>query len=1157
MTIKNTRSILIDKPGLKDEFSGGGHQRTAIALAKTIRQFDGDNRAIGLEGTWGAGKSTTVELAREELEKDESEKKFSVFTFDLWTHQTSNFKRSILESLLTWIENQNDVKRQNIKKIDIIRNEIRDKIVDTRTKNKKIFDGYGIVFIIFAFFLPLIYIWLSPSVILKGETTKTDIAWYFFPSIPWGSKVSLILVFLMVLLTIIRFSYYFIFSNESKFLQKLKDAGSSTVAILSKDAQVFHERKTIKEIDPTQAEFYETFQRILSLYQTDLKRIVIVVDNIDRLPDGRLADAWSDIRSMVVGQTPPEIEPQFVTLIVPYDRQHVLAVLKSSNVLDGDIIRKTFDAVFQVSAPVVSDASNFFEKKFKEAMASETDHDTAYRVFKIFEFSIQTQKSPATPRQMLAFINGVTMLWEQWSGEIPLVTVAVFIANASELYAHPDQLRQSSTISQRYRDLARSDNLDRDLAALAYNVEPSLAFQVLLHTEIAKAFIQTESEPVFEISKAPGFAEILPEVFSEQAGEWSNEGAVYFGRAAKRLFQLDVSSGIKHASRSELFKNIERMPPTKPSKWEEISDIISLIDLCDNHQVLTVVADLSAWLIKCINDESGPTFDHGAAWIVMVGSIISRVDDVFEEEFLSKEARRRIITIDNAAFVLGAAYYADQTKIQLKQLSIKKPQNLLNNLSETVLEDPEMFAEIWPELEYLAKDEASPLISAISNQLSSQIYSEEVSEDHVQHLNNLCTLIKSTPSFEKAPTELHQLVSDGSLYKAIKAIFDKGDDRYAPFIANAFWLIIREGPDGVINNPNIQNHKFGNLTEQKEWIQERIIDGDLGENVVEHLGKLVLSDAKFTMLIEKYIKAPEKTGLYHEVIRSIVRSGKMYSPSVNVFINNYSFMKSHFDDCIDTFLSVVGNNLKEESVIKIPFDRISRALVADISSRGEVGWKILLKKLDEWFSSLEGDTWEQSLKDYNNILQLLSERMRFSAIKLKPENVREPIIGHAISLAIEDEMTDKEFDFIVETMPRNIQRGTAREFLERLDGKNVTVEGFARLWDSYKSIINNINFQDLPNISIRKILIPAIQGDADRLLDFSRQNAKNLSQAIINADDDVRGEFLEYIIGLVDGFKGDETTGSKIEQVVSLLGVDKMLPTERNLVRGDDDKSVS
>ena len=85
MSVKITRNVIIDEPTGKDLFDGKGHERTAISLAEIIVKFDNKDRAIGLDGPWGSGKSSVVEIAAQHL--DETRKKKDVrhffFTFDI------------------------------------------------------------------------------------------------------------------------------------------------------------------------------------------------------------------------------------------------------------------------------------------------------------------------------------------------------------------------------------------------------------------------------------------------------------------------------------------------------------------------------------------------------------------------------------------------------------------------------------------------------------------------------------------------------------------------------------------------------------------------------------------------------------------------------------------------------------------------------------------------------------------------------------------------------------------------------------------------------------------------------------------------------------------------------------------------------------------
>jgi hypothetical protein len=101
--------IIFGEPKGKDEFGGLGHERSARALADGIRQLaertNGRTRAggaIGLEGAWGAGKSTVIDIAKRNYLGAE----YLVFTFDLWRHQSDDFRRALLEQLITFVRTE-------------------------------------------------------------------------------------------------------------------------------------------------------------------------------------------------------------------------------------------------------------------------------------------------------------------------------------------------------------------------------------------------------------------------------------------------------------------------------------------------------------------------------------------------------------------------------------------------------------------------------------------------------------------------------------------------------------------------------------------------------------------------------------------------------------------------------------------------------------------------------------------------------------------------------------------------------------------------------------------------------------------------------------------------------------------------------------------
>ncbi len=168
----NQNIIKIKSLGYKDLFHGGGHERTAHSLSKAIVKFDQGDAAIGLEGSWGSGKSSVVEMAARKLaaKNGKGKKSFHFFTFDIWKSQGSGFRRSYLEHFIAWAIKTFPKKRSALEKIKI---QIHGKTREIQTNNQPILDWYGIGVLVFLPFLPIYYFWAKSVFDKLNEANKT------------------------------------------------------------------------------------------------------------------------------------------------------------------------------------------------------------------------------------------------------------------------------------------------------------------------------------------------------------------------------------------------------------------------------------------------------------------------------------------------------------------------------------------------------------------------------------------------------------------------------------------------------------------------------------------------------------------------------------------------------------------------------------------------------------------------------------------------------------------------------------------------------------------------------------------------------------------------------------------------------------------------
>jgi predicted KAP-like P-loop ATPase len=116
--------LLADNPTREDAF---GHKKVAAAIAELIFAERGA-KCIGLNGSWGSGKSSVVEILRDELHRF-SKGSIDIFVFDAWAHQGDPLRRSFLEQLINrlaaigWLKSSkawDEQKEELAKRLDVI-----------------------------------------------------------------------------------------------------------------------------------------------------------------------------------------------------------------------------------------------------------------------------------------------------------------------------------------------------------------------------------------------------------------------------------------------------------------------------------------------------------------------------------------------------------------------------------------------------------------------------------------------------------------------------------------------------------------------------------------------------------------------------------------------------------------------------------------------------------------------------------------------------------------------------------------------------------------------------------------------------------------------------------------------------------------------------
>ena len=481
-------NFLPDEPVEQDEF--GSHERVADALYKTVMEGEG-GKAIALVGSWGSGKSTVIKILEGKVKCREN---LAVFVFDTWAHQGDPLRRSFLERLSEFLKERGWIGNETY-------NEVKEKLAQRKetvtTKTNPVLTGWGKVLVFFLILLPL----GSALVNVEGRGFWK---WVGFAILGIPSAIVFVSWIWSWLIRRSKDEKSKPEDLEALYLQKMQEIQHSTA---------------IRTPDPTSVEFLEMFVKVLKEgLEEKERRLVIVMDNLDRLNTDEARGIWATMRTFFELDREAEWRKR-VWLIVPHDPS-ILKRLWSSDEEEEDELpnafaSKTFQITFHVPPPVLSDWDKFLEKCLKEAFPQHENDVELNIVKRLFRFRPKKVSRSLTPRDIKQFVNRVCALHQQWCGTIPLGFQALYVLFEGEI--DEEKLISGELPNPKILDLLgeKRDEWQKFLAALHFNVHPNKALHVLIGNEVREALISGDGERLKRLSNVPGFIEVVEDILDK------------------------------------------------------------------------------------------------------------------------------------------------------------------------------------------------------------------------------------------------------------------------------------------------------------------------------------------------------------------------------------------------------------------------------------------------------------------------------------------------------------------------------------------------------------------------------------------------------------------------------------------------------------------
>jgi hypothetical protein len=455
--------FISSKPHGKDMYEGKSQERLTKAIANHIHSTEKSMnkhqvpRIIGLEGTWGAGKSNVIKQLITELNDD-----YYVFEYDAWGHQEDLQRRSFLETLTTeLIKNKiligtaSGSTNNKVSWNEKLNNLLAKKVTSTHKSIPKFNRGalYTAIVLSLTPISSFIAERLEAQCIIKNISLLSLFA---FSPIVAGILLWLIL---MIKNKNMRHIGY--------LLQISKDQISETTNY-----------ETINEDEPTVAKFKKWMQDI-SDFLINNKKLIIVFDNMDRLPAEKVKELWSSIHTFF-----SEDGFDNIWTIIPFDEKHLSCAFGENETEDKKkieltkyFIAKTFPVVFRVAPPVITDAKKIFNDLFKDAFGNTeiNEHNEVNRIFRV-------ERPDTTIRDMIVFINQLVSLKCEWGNDVSIFDMAVFVLRREEILENPvKKILSGEYLGNNLSVIIKNDtSFQRNIAALVYGVSPEKAEQIPL-----------------------------------------------------------------------------------------------------------------------------------------------------------------------------------------------------------------------------------------------------------------------------------------------------------------------------------------------------------------------------------------------------------------------------------------------------------------------------------------------------------------------------------------------------------------------------------------------------------------------------------------------------------------------------------------------------
>jgi hypothetical protein len=957
MDKKCPTKILDDLPVSEDKF--GSHSRIAKALAELINGEKG-GKSIALKGRWGSGKSSIIEMLSGELNSD-----IHIFNFNAWIHEGDPLKRIFLEKLIDFFIQNNLIKEDE--KWEKIKASLNAKKFTEKTEKKSFLTGKGKIFALASLLLP-VGIGLMSIVDINNLSRI-----FYFGLVLSASPFLLLLMF---------WGYNQLFSDENE----------DPFNFLSNEDDVTINKTSIERPEPSSIKFQKLFSDLLDEGLNDNKKLIIVMDNLDRINAKDALKMWSTMRIFFDLPIKKHLEEKF-WLVVPYDEESIKDLWDSEdNGIGKSFLEKTFQVEFTVSPPVLSDWRQYFVDNLKVALPehNKSEFHDLYKICQLIKES--KDNNVITPREIKNIINKIAAFHLQWQDEIKLNHITLYIAlqKYTDVNIEKDLIKinfineLSSLKLNNYFD----ENWRKELAALHLNLPEEKAMEIILKPRLDSIIKKNNFELLDNIEITTGVLLFLENYLEDLLMNSENhcENIILFSQKFSSFHISD--NNLKNKIRRMIIKYIGKNDEIKNLNLEIASGLIKISKWENDNSFDKLILKLVSNTVY-YEDEKNKKMDDIDKWLLSVKEIIDFILENRDQNFISENLIFKMEAEDYLSIIerLGEKndykylYQFFKSNIPLKKIMDKITDNLnTGNQFKNYKNIIKILEKIYTEF-----DE-----KVILNYINSNLRNANQTYTSDQFKIMLETLL----SYSEKNTFLDNLIKQGFLFYH----YDRTNTNNKNSLALLLYAVVKCNPEFKFSFSNNVKNQASKIHKSLNNI---IIKPNSNKEIIEEFLRYYVKEYDFKDLINLYNQYNNLQKLINYIFEILIENNTQYIDNETLILNWNKLAGSLSLELKNKLINkkIMQSNKLIDIIISTKFElKLSGLYLLIIDNIDDLqnNFSKFLKK--SMRRKVTKEMWLNSLKKENGLLDLLVKLNQKNINLALGSSLSDALLEHAKSL---------------------------------------------------------------------------------------------------------------------------------------------------------------